>query len=85
MHYFFKILLLYSQAKIRQTKYVLIMTKEGSTIILHNMTLGEGVLMLGCCHISQYSEYVVSSTLSIYSTLIAIVLMDYDDAFLYHH
>ena len=84
MHYFFKILLLYSQAKIRQTKYVLIMTKEGSTIILHNMTLGAGVLMLGCCHISQYSEYVVSFTLSIYSTLIAIVLRDFDAAFLYH-
>ena len=35
-------------------------------------------------HISHYSEYVFSSTLSIYSTLIAIVLMDYDTALLYH-
>ena len=29
-------------------------------------------------------EYVLSSTLSIYSTLIAIELRDYDAAFLYH-
>ena len=42
--------------------------------------------MLGHGRISHYSEYVVhvSSTLSIYSTLIAIVLRDYDAAFLYH-
>ena len=31
----------------------------------------------------SYSEYVLSSTLSIYSTLIAIVLRDYDAVFLY--
>ena len=36
--------------------------------------------MLGYGHTSHYSEYVLSSTLSIYSTLIAIVLMDYDAA-----
>ena len=34
--------------------------------------------MLGRGHISHFSEYVVSSTLSIYSTLIAVVLRDYD-------
>ena len=34
-------------------------------------------------HISNYSEYVLSSCLSIYFTLIAIVLKDYDYAFLY--
>ena len=35
--------------------------------------------MLGCDHISHYSEFVVSSTLSIYSsTLVAIELRDYD-------
>ena len=33
-------------------------------------------------HLSHYSEYVLSSTLSIYSTLIAIVLRDYDAAYL---
>ena len=34
--------------------------------------------MLGHGHICHYSEYALSSTLSIYSTLIAIVLRDYD-------
>ena len=60
------------------------MTKEGSTKIENFMTPGAGVLMLWRGHISNYSEYVVSSTLSICSTLIAIVLRDYDAAFLYH-
>ena len=59
------------------------MTKEGSTKIL--MTPGTGILMLGHGHISHYGDYVVSSTLLIYSTWIAIVLRDYDAAFLYHH
>ena len=59
------------------------MTNKGSTKIVNFMTPGAGVLMFGRGHISQ-SEYVVSSTLSIYSTLIAIVLRDYDAAFLYH-
>ena len=52
--------------------------------IVNFMTPGAVVLMLGRGHISHYSEYVLSSTLSIYSTLIAIVLKEYDDAFLYH-
>ena len=39
--------------------------------------------MLECDHISQFSEYALSSNPSIYSTLIAIVLRDYD-AFLFH-
>ena len=60
------------------------MIKEGSTKIVNFMTPGAGVLMLGCGYISHYSEYVVSSSLSIYSTLVAIVLRDYDAAFLYH-
>ena len=50
------------------------MTKEGSTKIVNFMTPRAVVLMLGHGHISHYSEYVLSSTLSIYSTLIAIVL-----------
>ena len=37
--------------------------------------------MLGRCHISHYSEYVLSSTLLIYSALIAIVLGNYDANF----
>ena len=51
------------------------MTKEGSTKIVNIMTPGAGVLMLGRGHISHYCEYVVSSALSIYSTLIAIVFL----------
>ena len=60
------------------------MTKEGSTKLVNFITPGAGVLMLGRGHISHYSDYVVSSNLSTYSTLIAIVLRDYDAAFLYH-
>ena len=48
------------------------------------MNPGAGVLMLGRGHISYYNEYVVSSTLSIYSTLLAIVFRDYDAEILYH-
>ena len=59
-------------------------TKKGSTKIVNFMTPGAGVLTLGRGHICHYSEYVLSSTLSIYSTLIAIVLRDYDGAFLFH-
>ena len=59
------------------------MTKKGSTKIVNLMTPGARVLMIGCGHIS-HSEYVLYSTLPIYSTLIAIVLRDYDAAFLYH-
>ena len=41
--YFFKNLLLYSQALIRQTKYVVMMTKEGSTKIVNFMTPRTGL------------------------------------------
>ena len=61
------------------------MTKEGSTKIVTVMTPGAGVLMLGCDLISHYSSDVLYSTLSIYSTLIVILLRDYNAAFLYHH
>ena len=53
------------------------MTKKGSTKIVNLMTPGARVLMIGCGHIS-HSEYVLYSTLPIYSTLIAIVLRDYE-------
>ena len=51
------------------------------------MTPGAGVLMLRRGHTSHYCQYIVFSTLSIYmySTLITIVLMDYDSVFLYHY
>ena len=38
MHFSYKNHLLYSQAKIKQTKYRLMMTKEGSTKIVNLMT-----------------------------------------------
>ena len=47
----FKNLLLYSQAQIRQTKYILMITKKGSTQIGNFMTPGTGVLGFG--HISH--------------------------------
>ena len=64
--------------------HILLMTKEESAKIVNIMTSRAWVLMLRRGHISHYSEYVVFYTLSIYSTLVAIVLMDYDAAFLYH-
>ena len=60
------------------------MTMEGSTKIIKFMTPWAGVLMLGHGHISHYSEYVVYSTISIYSRFIAILLRYFDAAFLYH-
>ena len=48
MHYFFKNILLHSQAYIRQTKNVVMMTEEGSPRIVNFMTPGVGVLVLGC-------------------------------------
>ena len=53
MHYFFKNLHLYSDAYIRQTKYIIMMTKERSTKIVTFMTPRAGVFVLGCCHISH--------------------------------
>ena len=51
--YFLKNLLLYSQAFIRQTKYVVMMTKEGSTKIVNFMTPGTG----SCARAWQYMSY----------------------------
>ena len=58
------------------------MTKERSVMIVNFITLGAGGLMLGRGYISHYSEYALSSTLSIYSTLIAIILKEYNVGFL---
>ena len=44
--YSFKNLLLYSEALIRQTKYVVMINKEGSPIIINFMTPRAGVLVL---------------------------------------
>ena len=40
-----------------QINYIVLMTKEGSTKIVHFVTHGAGVLMLRCDHLSHYSEY----------------------------
>ena len=53
MHYLFKNLLLYSQALIRQTKYVVKLTKEWSTKIINFLTPGAGVFVQGRGHISH--------------------------------
>ena len=63
--------LLYFGAWIRQTKCVRMMSKEGCTKIVNFMTAGARVLVLGRGHISHLETYI----LSIYSTLIAIVLI----------
>ena len=60
------------------------MTKEESTKIVNFNTPIAEVLMLGRDHIRHFSEYVLSFTLSIYSTLIVFVLRDYDAAFRFH-
>ena len=57
---------------INQTNYVYRNDDQGSTKIVNFMTPRAGFLMLGVA-IIHYSQYVLSSTLSIYSTLIAIV------------
>ena len=55
-----------------RTKNIVMMTKEGSTKIVNFIY-------------SHYNEYVLSSSLSVYLTLIDIIeLKDYDAAFLYH-
>ena len=51
--YFLENLLLYFGAWFRQTKYVVMMTKEGCTKIVNLMTPGAGVLVQGHGHISH--------------------------------
>ena len=59
------------------------MTKEGSTKIVNFMNPGAGGLVQGHDHTSHnVKKHYLFITLSIYSTLIAIVLRDYNAAFL---
>ena len=60
------------------------MTTKGSIKIVNFMNPGAGILVLRHGHFSKKSEYALSSTLSIYSTLIAIVLRYFNAAFLCH-
>ena len=84
MHFSFKNLLLYSHAYIRQTKYKVNDVQER---VYPNCTFhdprGRDSDVRAWSY-KSYSEYVLYSTLSIYSTLIEIVFRDYDAAFLYH-
>ena len=69
-------LLVYTGEWIRWIKLLVMMSKERPNVIVKLMAHEAGVLVLGHAHISHYSEYALSSTLSIYSTSIAIVLRD---------
>ena len=56
MHYFFNNLHLYSRAWFKQTRCIVIMTKEESIKIINFMTPRIGVLGLRCEHLSQMLE-----------------------------
>ena len=62
-------------------KFIGMMIKEGSTKIVHFVA---GVRMEGCGHISHFNDYRLSYTLSKYSTLVHIILREYNIAFLCH-
>ena len=57
IHYFFKNLLLSSQAQIRQPEDIVMMSKEGSTKIVNLITLWPGVLVLGRGHIMSMQYF----------------------------
>ena len=61
------------------------MTKEESAKIVNFITIWAVGLVLGHGYTSHYSEYALSSTLSIYITLISFVLQEYNAAFLCHY
>ena len=65
-------------------KYKVIMTKEGSAKIVNLIIIGVGDLMLRLDYLSHHSEYALSSPFSIYISLIASVLSEYNAAFLCH-
>ena len=69
--------LVYTRAWIRQNEYkaIHVMTKEGSSKIVNFITFWARGLMLRCVIVSHYSDYALSS-ISIYITLIAIVLRE---------
>ena len=63
-------------------EFIVMMTQEGSTRIVNFIESVAGVLMVGCG--SHYDEYGLSSSLSIYSTLVAFVLGENNVAFQCH-
>ena len=60
MHYFFQNLFLYSQAQVRQSQYIVMMTSEESTKTVRFMTPGAGVLVPGCGRKSHISKSTIS-------------------------
>ena len=65
MHYFFKNLLLYTQAFIRQTKHIVMMNKKGSTKIVNLLTPGVG---FSCAWLyKSYSKNALFLCLLLYS------------------
>ena len=56
LYYFFKNILLYFQAYIRQTMYIVMMTKKGSTKIATFTTPGAWVLVLRWGHIRHIAK-----------------------------
>ena len=73
---------------VQKIKYKAIMTKEASSKIVIIITIGAWDLMLWRGYLCHYSEYTLSSFLSIYMyitlQLIAIVLREYNAVFLCH-
>ena len=66
MHYFFKNLLLYSQAQIRQTEGIVMMSQEGFNKIVNFMNPRAGILVLGWGHVSDEWKYIISLKISFY-------------------
>ena len=64
----------YTRIWSRQIKYKAILIKGGSAKIVNFFTVGAGGFMLGRGYMRHNSKYALSSTLSIYIILIAIVL-----------
>ena len=54
---YFSHFLVYTGTRIRQIKYIVKMTNEGSTKVVNFMTHGARVLMLGHDHICHYRNY----------------------------
>ena len=57
IHDFFKNILLYSQAQIRQTECIAMMSKEGSTKIVNFMAPRAGILVLGRGHMENMQYF----------------------------
>ena len=70
-------LLVYTGSWTRQINFVVMLTKEASTKIVHFMESVAEVVMEGCGLIGHHNDYGLSSTLSIYNAFVVIVLREY--------